>query len=62
MRGRDKDQFDEWHDLFREREYDVSRVKSQYFFHSLCVCELGGILIKLRADQPPLRWTRTRYQ
>lgn len=44
----------EWHDLFRERGYDVSRVKDRHFFHSLYVREPGGILIELATEQPGL--------
>ena len=40
----------EWHDLFRERGYDVSRVKDRHFFHSLYVREPGGILFELATD------------
>ena len=42
----------EWHDLFRERGYDVSRVKDRHFFHSLYVREPGGILFELATDRP----------
>jgi glyoxalase family protein len=44
----------EWHDLFRERGYDVSRVKDRHFFHSLYVREPGGILVELATEQPGL--------
>jgi len=50
----DEDQLYEWHDLFRERGYDVSRVKDRHFFHSLYVREPGGILIELATEQPGL--------
>ncbi len=42
-----------WHDLFRERDYDVSRVKDRHFFHSLYVREPGGILIEIATDPAP---------
>jgi glyoxalase family protein len=44
----------EWHSLFRERGYDVSRVKDRHFFHSLYVREPGGILIELATEMPGL--------
>ncbi|MDS0260533.1 VOC family protein [Haloarcula sp. S1CR25-12] len=44
----------EWHDLFRERGYEVSRVKDRHFFHSLYVREPGGILIELATETPGL--------
>ncbi|ELY99741.1 Glyoxalase/bleomycin resistance protein/dioxygenase [Natrialba chahannaoensis JCM 10990] len=50
----DVDQLYEWHDLFRERDYDVSRVKDRHFFHSLYVREPGGILFELATEQPGL--------
>ncbi len=48
------DQLYEWHSLFREREYDVSRVKDRHFFHSLYVREPGGILFELATETPGL--------
>ncbi|MCU4974831.1 VOC family protein [Halobacteria archaeon AArc-m2/3/4] len=40
-------------ELFREREYDVSRVKDRHYFHSLYVREPGGILFELATDPRP---------
>ncbi|AFK21604.1 ring-cleaving dioxygenase (plasmid) [Haloferax mediterranei ATCC 33500] len=54
VRVPEKEQLYEWHDLFREREYDVSRVKDRHFFHSLYVREPGGILFELATEQPGL--------
>ncbi|GAA0197086.1 ring-cleaving dioxygenase [Haladaptatus pallidirubidus] len=54
VRVPDEDQLYEWHDLFRERGYDVSRVKDRHFFHSLYVREPGGILFELATEQPGL--------
>ncbi|MFH5801143.1 ring-cleaving dioxygenase [Haladaptatus sp. CMAA 1911] len=54
MRVPNEDQLYKWHDLFRERGYDVSRVKDRHFFHSLYVREPGGILFELATDQPGL--------
>lgn len=50
----EEEQLYEWHDLFRERGYDVSRVKDRYFFYSLYVREPGGILFELATEQPGL--------
>lgn len=50
----DTDQLYAWHRLFREREYDVSRVKDRHFFHSLYVRDPGGILFELATEQPGL--------
>ena len=55
VRVPDADQLYEWHDLFRERGYDVSRVKDRHFFHSLYVREPGGILFELATESPGLR-------
>ncbi|WP_121820049.1 ring-cleaving dioxygenase [Halostella salina] len=54
VRVPEKDQLFEWHDLFRERDYDVSRVKDRHFFHSLYVREPGGILFELATETPGL--------
>ncbi len=50
----DETQLYEWHDLFRSREYDVSRVKDRHFFHSLYVRDPGGILFELATEKPGL--------
>ncbi|SEL71031.1 VOC family protein [Haloferax larsenii] len=52
VRVPDEEQLYEWHDLFRERDYDVSRVKDRHFFYSLYVREPGGILFELATEQP----------
>ncbi|POG56204.1 ring-cleaving dioxygenase [Haloferax marisrubri] len=54
VRVEDEAQLYEWHDLFRERGYDVSRVKDRHVFHSLYVREPGGILFELATDGPGL--------
>ncbi len=54
VRVPDEEQLFEWHKLFREREYDVSRVMDRHFFHSLYVREPGGILFELATEQPGL--------
>ncbi|GAB3414561.1 ring-cleaving dioxygenase [Haloparvum alkalitolerans] len=53
VRAPDVEELYAWHDLFREREYDVSRVKDRHFFHSLYVREPGGILIEIATDPTP---------
>ncbi|WP_436347025.1 VOC family protein [Natronorubrum sp. FCH18a] len=45
-----EDDLYEWHDLFAERDYDVSRVKDRHFFHSLYVREPGGVLFELATE------------
>jgi glyoxalase family protein len=54
VRVSEEDHLYEWHDLFRDRGYDVSRVKDRHFFHSLYVREPGGILFELATEQPGL--------
>ncbi|WP_050034102.1 VOC family protein [Halorubrum halophilum] len=48
----DRDALLEWHDLFRDRGYDVSRVKDRHFFHSLYVRGPGGLLVELATEAP----------
>ncbi|KYH27090.1 glyoxalase/bleomycin resistance protein/dioxygenase superfamily protein [Halalkalicoccus paucihalophilus] len=40
----------EWHDLFRERKYHVSRVRDRHYFRSLYVRDAGGILFELATE------------
>jgi len=54
MRVPTENELYEWHDLFRERGYDVSRVKNRHFFHSLYIREPGGILFELATEEPGL--------
>jgi glyoxalase family protein len=54
VRISDEEQLYEWHDLFRDRGYDVSRVHDRHFFHSLYLREPGGILFELTTEQPGL--------
>lgn len=54
VRVPETEQLYEWHGLFREREYDVSRVKDRHFFHSLYVRDPGGILFELATERPGL--------
>ncbi|WP_312909031.1 VOC family protein [Natronosalvus caseinilyticus] len=52
IRAASVDELYEWHDLFRERGYDTSRVKDRHFYHSLYVREPGGILFELATESP----------
>lgn len=52
VRVADRETLLEWHDLFRERGYDVSRVKDRHFFHSLYVRGPGGLLVELATEAP----------
>lgn len=54
VRAESVDELYEWHDLFRERDYDVSRVRDRYYFHSLYVRDDGGILFELATEEPGL--------
>lgn len=48
------DELYEWHELFRERDFDVSRVRDRNYFHSLYVREPGGLLFELATEKPGL--------
>jgi len=50
VRVRDREALLEWHELFRDRGYDVSRVKDRHFFHSLYVRGPGGLLVELATE------------
>ncbi|WP_435073256.1 VOC family protein [Halorubrum sp. HHNYT27] len=52
VRVPDREALLEWHDLFRDRGYDVSRVKDRHFFHSLYVRGPGGLLVELATEAP----------
>ena len=54
VRAESVDELYEWHDLFRERDYNVSRVRDRYYFHSLYVRDDGGILFELATEAPGL--------
>ncbi len=54
VRAESEDQLYEWHDLFRERGLDVSRVRDRNYFHSLYVRDPGGILFELATESPGL--------
>ena len=42
----------EWHDLFRERDLRVSRVRDRHYYRAVYVREPGGILIELATEGP----------
>lgn len=48
----DEDTLHEWHAVFRDRGYDVSRVKDRHYFHSLYVRGPGGVLVELATTTP----------
>ena len=52
VRVPDREALLEWHELFRDRGYDVSRVKDRHFFHSLYVRGPGGLLVELATEAP----------
>ncbi|SHG46255.1 VOC family protein [Halobaculum gomorrense] len=52
VRVADEEQLHEWHDLLRERDIDVSRVRDRHYYKALYVREPGGILIELSTEAP----------
>jgi glyoxalase family protein len=44
----------EWHDLFRERDYHVSRVRDRIYYRSIYVRDPGGVLFELATEGPGL--------
>ncbi|MCU4926809.1 VOC family protein [Halobacteria archaeon AArc-dxtr1] len=54
LRVPDLDALYAWHDRFRDRDAEVSRVKDRHFFHSLYIREPGGILFELATEAPGL--------
>lgn len=52
VRVPDREALLDWHGLFRDRGWDVSRVKDRHFFHSLYVRGPGGLLIELATEEP----------
>jgi glyoxalase family protein len=53
VRVPDREALREWHDLFRDRNYTVSRIKDRHFFHSLYVRGPGGVLVELATEERP---------
>jgi glyoxalase family protein len=54
VRVGDEAELFEWHDLFRERDYAVSRVRDRYYYRSIYVRGPGGILFELATEGPGL--------
>ncbi|MFC7097869.1 ring-cleaving dioxygenase [Halobaculum marinum] len=52
LRVPDEAQLREWHDLFRERDIDVSRIRDRHYYKAIYVREPGGILIELSTEGP----------
>jgi len=48
------DDLREWHDLFRDRDIRVSRIRDRHYYRSIYVREPGGILIELATESPGL--------
>jgi glyoxalase family protein len=46
------DELLDWHDLFRERGVDVSRVRDRHYYRSVYVRPGGGVLIELASEAP----------
>lgn len=44
----------EWHDLLRERDYHVSRVRDRIYYRSIYVRDPGGVLFELATEGPGL--------
>ncbi|NHN41539.1 ring-cleaving dioxygenase [Halorubellus sp. JP-L1] len=54
VRVPDEDALFAYHDLFRERDVQVSRVRDRHYYRSVYVREPGGILIELATEDPGL--------
>lgn len=52
VRVADETELREWHDLFRERDIDVSRIRDRHYYRAIYVREPGGILIELSTEGP----------
>jgi glyoxalase family protein len=52
LRVPDEETLFAYHDLFRERDLSVSRVRDRHYFQSLYVREPGGILFELATEKP----------
>ena len=52
LRVPDEDELMAWHDLFRERDVEVSRVRDRHYYRAIYVREPGGILIELATEEP----------
>ncbi|WP_435062845.1 VOC family protein [Halobaculum sp. EA56] len=52
LRVPDGTELREWHDLFRERDVEVSRIRDRHYYRAVYVREPGGILIELATEGP----------
>ncbi|WP_348612515.1 VOC family protein [Halobaculum rarum] len=52
VRVGDEEELHEWHDLFRERDIEVSRIRDRHYYKAIYVREPGGILIELSTEGP----------
>ena len=48
------DELREWHDLFRDRDVRVSRIRDRHYYRAIYVREPGGVLIELATESPGL--------
>lgn len=53
VRVADRETLLAWHELFRDRGYDVSRIKDRHFFHSVYIRGPDGLLVELATEQSP---------
>ncbi|SFR64674.1 VOC family protein [Halogeometricum limi] len=54
LRVASEEELREWHDLFRERDVTVSRIRDRHYYRAIYVREPGGILIELSTERPGL--------
>ena len=52
LRVPDEEELREWHDLFRERDIEVSRIRDRHYYRAIYVREPGGVLIELSTEEP----------
>ena len=52
LRVADEDELAEWHDLFRDRDVEVSRIRDRHYYRAIYVREPGGVLLELSTEEP----------
>ncbi|MDS0300360.1 VOC family protein [Halogeometricum sp. S1BR25-6] len=52
LRVPDEEELREWHDLFRERDIEVSRIRDRHYYRAIYVREPGGVLFELSTEEP----------
>lgn len=52
LRVPDEEELREWHDLFRERGIEVSRIRDRHYYRAVYVREPGGVLFELSTEEP----------